>query len=1477
MTLAAFLYSSGTIIENKNHLVNNLLQSGGNDCININAGGTVIGTTILAGGSQFVFAGGSASATVISSGGGLHVSSGAKIKDTIVNQSGFLGIGDGAIASITHVRDVGELTVWGGGYVEANTIDTWGAILLSSGAKAYSTTVNAQGGLHVYSGAVASNTTVNQGGVMGVGLGATIYETTIGSANLTIYGGGVAHSNTINRQGNIILSSGALTVDTVINSKGGLHVYAGAVASNTTVKQDGFFGVGYGATVYNTSIGYAGALTVWGGGLVEVNTIDTWGAIILSSGAVANSTTILANGGLHIYDGATAFTTTVEEGATLGIGSGGTVHNLKGNYGASLVFYEGAFLRGEGNFAGSVTVNGLLDAAGSSICFTLDDRSSSDDAILNDITLVQGASYSVKISDFLQEGSYKLAGNAGSFTGGITIVDTTSNLQTSLQLNSSVQLGNHTFNLSTVNDILTLTVGANEQFTGYQLYTVAGTKTGEGSTANALSIGTGCAGQILLVSNGQLTNTNILAGGAAIGAKNAVLSTVQINQGTLQVRTGAKANNVTVDSFGYLIVEKNGGATNVILNKEGRLSIESGGTVTDITDGGHLGIGSGGSAVRVNQLSGTYLNVLSKGTLRDAVIQGGAATVVHGKGKGEEILVSSGGILRLYESGFVNNVEVLKGGTLEMDYGASAAGVVLDSNAAGLTVNIDKNTILTGTSAGSAFAVSNGVLSGFDWKASTFALSSCTELFFFLGEGAQAVSNTFSAGHIQVSSGGVSYANDMHYYAQLNVYSGGTASGNILDSEAEMYVMGGSAADTIINSGGYAWISSEGIASNTIINFSGHLNIGSEWVLDHETEIQGGKGGSAYNTTVNRGGFFEILSGTSASMTTVHAGGNMIIDASISDDILLTGPGAGLHLHYGGSAKDVTVKSGGAICVYRNGFLTDLDLQNGLLTVTGDIMPITPGKNYEKFVSSSIIYQTPGSASNLTLHKNATVNILSGATVTSVVNSGGAIALGQTKGGTLKQYEMTSGNLTVYSGALLEDAGIKGGYVTIYSGGKGKNIKVTGGSFQIKTGAAVENLSIDSSAYIDLTLNDKTLLAGNVSGRAFQTKNGVLENYTNLTGCLLKLENKGKVSGTIVENGGYIYISSGAQASNTVIKENGVLTVYSGGLAKGGSCYGHAYINGGSLQDMTIQTGAYAHISSGATGNQLTISSGAGIYCYSGGRLTDLTLTAGAAGMITNGTTDKLNMQGGYLTLSGGTLKGAVIHSGAILAGSQAVTLQDTEIKSGGTLSLAATCRHEGNITLAEGASFQANGASINISLAGKNTGAGAVIVNQRYLYDGDYSITVSSNQAAGTYAIATNSYIVTFTSEMDLFIENQSSSIGEISLFQSVTYNGKTYSLSSDTDNNIYLHVNPISYGIASQQESANGDYCGGNEELFDAGMEKDLLCLPAGEETSDIAFDAGNDPLLLTGSETIPLAGAVSSLTGENTYKDTALLLIA
>jgi autotransporter passenger strand-loop-strand repeat protein len=115
---------------------------------------------------------------------------------------------------------------------------------------------------------------------------------------------------------------------------------------------------------------------------------------------MAEDTVVKATGGIYLENGGTASNTTMNDDGELFISSGG-VHK------GTLQIEEDAYV--------FVHDGGKID-------FTLSDRTTEDDYLLNDLSLVLGTpSYTITISENQAYGTYKLAQGSSAFTETISI------------------------------------------------------------------------------------------------------------------------------------------------------------------------------------------------------------------------------------------------------------------------------------------------------------------------------------------------------------------------------------------------------------------------------------------------------------------------------------------------------------------------------------------------------------------------------------------------------------------------------------------------------------------------------------------------------------------------------------------------------------------------------------------------------------------------------------------------------------------------------------------------------------------------------------------------------------------------------------------------------------------------------------------------------------------------------------------------
>ena len=153
-----------------------------------------------------------------------------------------------------------------------------------------------------------------------------------------------------------------------------------------------------------------------------------------------NDTTISSGGNLHIDYGATANNTIVYSLGIMRIYSGGKhCGALQMESGATVSAYSGA----------------IID-------FTVADRTSADDYLINNLALVKGApTYTITVSADQKAGTYKLAQGASALNGSITICTQDTCFGTLTINGDALTYNDTTYQLTKTAGSLTLTVSDN--------------------------------------------------------------------------------------------------------------------------------------------------------------------------------------------------------------------------------------------------------------------------------------------------------------------------------------------------------------------------------------------------------------------------------------------------------------------------------------------------------------------------------------------------------------------------------------------------------------------------------------------------------------------------------------------------------------------------------------------------------------------------------------------------------------------------------------------------------------------------------------------------------------------------------------------------------------------------------------------------------------------------------------------------------
>lgn len=207
----------------------------------------------------------------------------------------------------------------------------------------------------------------------------------------------------------------------------------------------------YNGGIVNQIYTVGGTLYVKDGGTANDTTVYL-GSAVVSDGGVANGAEVFNNGNLQITNGGVVNNVEIDKAGYSTINNGGIMNNsIIGEYG-NLMILDGGIHKGIMQISASAKVTA---EAGSEINFTIDGRTSADDYMINDISLIGGApSFSVTVGADQAPGVYKLAQSSAAFTSDITIGNGSIGVGESLSYNgvqyTLSQDGNYSLSLSAV-------------------------------------------------------------------------------------------------------------------------------------------------------------------------------------------------------------------------------------------------------------------------------------------------------------------------------------------------------------------------------------------------------------------------------------------------------------------------------------------------------------------------------------------------------------------------------------------------------------------------------------------------------------------------------------------------------------------------------------------------------------------------------------------------------------------------------------------------------------------------------------------------------------------------------------------------------------------------------------------------------------------------------------------------------------------
>ena len=761
------------------------------------------------------------------------------------------------------------------------------------------------------------------------------------------------------------------------------------------------------------------------------------------------------------------------------------------------------------------------------------------------------------------------------------------------------------------------------------------------------------SGGMLLATNETIINNLELIGGGVSAVSGTVITDLTLtNNAYISLFSERIINGLTLNSTTYR-VSKGSAISRGQVNAGGVLIISSGGSLASGSVNVNGLVYASGFASGVTISSGGELRNYSNGNLQDIVVEScGILTISGGVMTG--VAQQEGAQLQLYlnsqenisgtnangdfsiSGGTAHNVIIYSNGLLSMGSGCSAMDTVVEAGGRiQLTLaSSEDSTAMTGFNESGTFSVANGV-------ANNVILHSGAYL---------RVSSGASAVNTVVHSGAT--INGFIFQADSNVAilrDGELDVSNAVIREATRVGSGHSISESIIETGGTLYL--QGYGETLTIGGSGAISLEdggiiSGAVISGISGRNGGdlcvsSGGKLYGASVELYGDLYLFDTGEAYQTIVQSGGKLCLgfdDANWSYN-------DGHRGSRGGFAYDTVLEQGAAMFAYESGNASKVTVNSGAsLTLTGgQIIDVT-------VTSGGFLYVSSGLASHISciagatingfrLNEEQSINILEygkfnviGATLASYQNAALSSGFSATD-----LFVLSSANLNVYDGAIVDNAVISGysGKIWVSSGGLATQTIVSGGAHLnvMLNGLATNTL---------VTYSGGIYLHGGVASET------VLQNRGSAN-----ISSGGSMLDTMVNPGTYLSIVSG-YASDVIIHSQGTMNIYSRGVAEG----------------ITLSNGGYLCVSSGGTaivGNY----QGGIVSAYNGALVKFLSGFIGEGNILivsSNWQFARTTVEsGGELrVLSGGSLTGGTVESGGYLVVNSGAMVSALTLQSGG-------------------------------------------------------------------------------------------------------------------------------------------------------------------------------------------------------------------
>ncbi|MBO7653882.1 MAG: hypothetical protein J6U40_03070, partial [Kiritimatiellae bacterium] len=759
--------------------------------------------------------------------------------------------------------------------------------------------------------------------------------------------------------------------------------------------------------------------------------------------------------------------------------------------------------------------------------------------------------------------------------------------------------------------------------------------------------------------------------------------------GSMYVSSGGTATDTTLTYYVSMNVLSSGEADNTVVNSYCQMYVIGGSAdSTTINSDGYVTVGNGGLVNHTTITSGASMILYTSSGWKE---QGIDATTAS------NTTVLSDGVLYLSSGAVADGINVAGSGRVFVSSGATATGIVAESGA-GVHFPIALDTVVTGTSGGTAFALSDGKISdlkidsgnGYGVESGATATNPVVQAggSLYVNDYGSAVGIIEDGGYVSVSAYGSATFTPHEFsgavlkqYESATVHSGTTATDTTV-SCCVLHVYSSGVVNGATARGGvdsYGWVS-----AGRVILSSGAIASG-VITADELGRVQIANGATITDGTklVENGGGYELGEGvevtfspnsfgnqTLMGLVTVHAG-------TTATDIAIVSNGGAFHLYEGGSAYNIALASSYydncSGVVHSNAVASGLSGRDWTVEGGAVVYDLNGGGKIAGTVSGASV--------------TGAVSILNGGRMVSAIApyiDGMGYGITIENGGTLEKSVLNGGYGYASSGATVTDLTVTAGTLYVYTGATADELDFSGGTLSV-AGGSVTNLKITENVYLWLRVDPTTgaFVSGTMDDSTqILLKDGRFEHFSaNRIG--LSIANGGVADDITFDNGG-IVVSTGGKATNFNVSSGGEVGVSAGGTL----------------------TSATFHGVKDSWGNYY--SSAGAILGIEGGEANSISLEGGRVSM-TAGTLQDVNVNGGHMWLYGGTAKNAVVSSGGGVVAGYTCALENFMLADYGYMSLGDGAKATGTVLSAvqvnssyEGHSWiEDRGGYLNVSYGG--------------------------------------------------------------------------------------------------------------------------------------------------------------------------------